>query len=145
MGAPGATELLIFLILMTAAGMVVLLVAAGRRRNSRNAVTKQGSGDVNGGARQVLDERYARGELGREEYRQMRRDMESRGGLDIVRRQFRRNLCHRPRLAHVNLTDSSASFCDQIGYRRWNSGCIRKEKRRSRRWKRAEDLGQVVR
>ena len=76
MGAPGATELLIFLILMTAAGMVVLLVAAGRKRNSRNAVTKQGSGDVNGDARQVLDERYARGELGREEYRQMRRDME---------------------------------------------------------------------
>ena len=62
MGVPGLSELLILLILLIIAGIVILFVAASRRRNSRDVATEQGSGD----ARQVLDERYARGELGRD-------------------------------------------------------------------------------
>lgn len=72
MGAPGPTELLIFVLLLVV-GIVVLLFFRGGRRSSGGRSAGHGEQD----ARQTLDERYARGELGRDEYRQMRQDIES--------------------------------------------------------------------
>ena len=71
MGAPGPTELLIFVLLLVV-GIVVLLFLRGSVRGSGG----NGAGE-DSDARQLLDERYARGELGRDEYRQMRQDIES--------------------------------------------------------------------
>jgi putative membrane protein len=69
MGTPGPTELLI-VFLLALIGIVILLVLL---RSSRSNDTREAE-DRN--ARQILDERYARGELEHDEYQQMRRDME---------------------------------------------------------------------
>ena len=71
MGGPGFTELLIFLLLIVV-GIVVLFLMVGKRRSGR-ANVERGDGD----ARRVLDERYARGEIGRDEYEQIRRDIQA--------------------------------------------------------------------
>lgn len=61
------TIVLLLLFLIVAAFVVVLRNLGGGNRSPG-----QGERD----ARQILDERYARGEIGREEYQQMRRDIE---------------------------------------------------------------------
>ncbi|MGB3634530.1 MAG: SHOCT domain-containing protein [Rubrobacteraceae bacterium] len=71
MGMPGPTELLIVLFLVVVGIVVLLVLMGGRRGSGRNS-----AGDDQD-ARQILDERYARGELGDDEYRQMRQNMES--------------------------------------------------------------------
>ena len=63
--------MLIFVLLLVV-GIVVLLFLRGGVRGSGG----NGAGE-DSDARQLLDERYARGELGRDEYRQMRQDIES--------------------------------------------------------------------
>lgn len=73
MGMPGPTELLILFVLLLVAGIVVLLVMM---RNFRGSGGKDAE-HTRGQARRLLDERYARGEIGREEYQQMRRDIET--------------------------------------------------------------------
>lgn len=73
MGMPGPTELLISFVFLLAAGIVVLLVMMGSLRGSGG----KGAEHTPGQARQLLDERYARGEIGREEYQQIRRDIET--------------------------------------------------------------------
>lgn len=70
MGMPGLTELMILLLLLVVAGIVLAFVFGGKSRGSGEEAKQTGD------ARQILDERYARGELDPEEYRQMRRDME---------------------------------------------------------------------
>lgn len=71
MGVPGPTELLIVFLLVFI-GIVILsvLLRSSRRNDTR------GAGDDRD-ARQILDERYARGEIGRDEYDQIHRDIES--------------------------------------------------------------------
>lgn len=69
---PGPTELLILLMLLVVIGAVLLFVLS-RSRGPRDADAEHETTD----ARQLLDKRYARGELGREEYQQMREDIES--------------------------------------------------------------------
>lgn len=73
MGMPGPTELFILFVLLLAAGIVVLLVMLRNGQGPGGKDTEHAHQE----ARQLLDERYARGELGRDEYQQMRRDMES--------------------------------------------------------------------
>lgn len=70
MGAPGPTELLILLFLLAVGAGIVLFLLASKRSNTGTSSSE--SQDT----RQTLDERYARGELSRDEYRQMRRDIE---------------------------------------------------------------------
>lgn len=70
MGTPGPTELMILLFLLVIAGVVLVFVIRGKSRSSGEE-TKQ-----TGDARQILDERYARGEISGEEYRQIRHDIE---------------------------------------------------------------------
>ncbi len=70
MGVPGPTEFLILLFLLVTGG-AVLLFLTGRRRSSDSP-----TGPESRDAQQVLDERYAKGDIGREEYRQMRQDIE---------------------------------------------------------------------
>ena len=71
MGGPGFTELLIFLLLIVA-GIVVLFLTVGKRRSGRANVERD-----DGDARRVLDERYVRGEIDRDEYEQIRRDIQA--------------------------------------------------------------------
>jgi putative membrane protein len=72
MGMPGPVELFVLFVLLLVIGIVVLLVLRGGG---------QGSGGNSAGedldARQILDERYARGELNRDEHEQMRGDIET--------------------------------------------------------------------
>lgn len=66
LGGLGGPELLILFILMLVGGIAVAFLAVRR--------TSKGKGRD---ARDILDERYARGGLGEEDYQQMRRDIES--------------------------------------------------------------------
>ncbi|CAN5767137.1 hypothetical protein BH23ACT11_BH23ACT11_14120 [soil metagenome] len=70
MGMPGPTEFFI-VFLLALIGIVILLVLL---RSSRSTDTRQAGKDKD--ARQILDERYARGELDRDTYDQMRQDVE---------------------------------------------------------------------
>lgn len=69
MGMPGPTELLILLFLLAAGAVVLLLVMSMRRGGGT-------SGSEGRDPKEILDERYAQGELRRDEYQQMRRDIE---------------------------------------------------------------------
>lgn len=75
----GITELLIILILVFLIAVPIILIilalrwiAGGGLRNVAEGPDAAMDGRT---ARQVLDERYARGEIGRDEYHQMRRDI----------------------------------------------------------------------
>lgn len=65
----GGIFMLLFWVLVIAA--VVTLVAWGIR-----AASGRGAGRAGNGALQILEERYARGEIGREEYLAKRRDLQ---------------------------------------------------------------------
>jgi putative membrane protein len=71
MGMPGPVEFFVLFVLLLVIGIVVLLVLRGGGQGSGG----NGAGEDRD-ARQILDERYARGELGRDEYQQMRQDIE---------------------------------------------------------------------
>lgn len=73
MGMPGPVELLILFVLLLVVGIVVLVFLISGRKGSNS----NGAGSEGQDARQLLDERYARGELGRDEYQQMREDIET--------------------------------------------------------------------
>lgn len=68
----GPTEFLFVLGFLLVVAVVLLKIFRGSRRGSGSTDAERDARD----ARQVLDERYARGDLGRDEYRQMRRDIE---------------------------------------------------------------------
>ena len=66
----------LFGLLLLAAIVVLVLIAV---RMLRGGATQQGTGQAGGGfggARQILDERFARGEIGVEEYHDRRRHLE---------------------------------------------------------------------
>lgn len=64
------TEFLILLILLILVGIVFLVL---RARGASQESTRDNISD----SRRILDERYARGELGRDEYQKMRQDIET--------------------------------------------------------------------
>lgn len=67
-------------ILMLAAGVAVIVAGILVLRHFWH-MGERGGGDAAGGqARALLDERYARGEIDREEYLRRRRDLEGKGG-----------------------------------------------------------------
>ena len=75
----GFTELVVTLLIyglvfMLAFFLLYLAVKRGVANGTRDATGK----DQAGGARRILDERYARGEISKEEYERMRRDVEDR-------------------------------------------------------------------
>lgn len=60
------------LLLLAVTAIIVVLVAWVARKTARSSTSAQGDGD---NPRQVLDARYARGELSREDYLQARQDL----------------------------------------------------------------------
>lgn len=80
MGCMGAMALMWIVGLLLLVGLVVLVVVlvksfSGRSENNGGA----GTGAASGRARQILEERYARGELGSEEYRERLRTLDEGG------------------------------------------------------------------
>lgn len=78
-GSYGFTELALALLVygvvfLTAVFLLYLAVKRGVSDRMRAAAGK-GTGQA-GGVRQILDERYAPGEISQEEYERMRRDIE---------------------------------------------------------------------
>ncbi len=78
-GSYGFTELALTLLIyglvfLLAFFLLYLAVKRGVASGMRDATGK----DQAGGARRILDERYARGEISQEEYERMRRDVEDR-------------------------------------------------------------------
>jgi putative membrane protein len=68
-------------ILMLAAGVAVVAAGILVLRHFWHIGERGGNRDAAGGqARAILDERYARGEIDREEYLRRRRDLEGKGG-----------------------------------------------------------------
>jgi putative membrane protein len=67
---------LLFVVLLTIGliALAVWLVGKLFSQNARPAVTQE----LAPGARQILDQRYARGEISREEYELMKKDMSDR-------------------------------------------------------------------
>jgi putative membrane protein len=68
----GLVSLLILALLIGLIVSIVLLVRSGQR-----AGTAMTGNAARGSALEILKERYARGEISREEYQDMRRDLES--------------------------------------------------------------------
>ena len=77
----GVSELVgIFMVSLLYAIPILLIVFAVRWAISggiRDAAKKTETATGQQTARQILDERYARGEIGRDEYEQVRRDIET--------------------------------------------------------------------
>ena len=70
-----------FMVLLLYTMPIVLIVFAVRWAMSggiRDAAKKTGTTPGGQTARQILDERYARGEIGRDEYEQVRQDIEAK-------------------------------------------------------------------
>jgi putative membrane protein len=84
-GAPGVFMLVwlvfgLLLIALLVAGIVWLVRSIAADDSSRSASPGSGWGSTPGSAREELDRRYARGEITREEYRQIRDDLQEPGG-----------------------------------------------------------------
>ncbi|MDZ7712134.1 MAG: SHOCT domain-containing protein [Rhodovibrio sp.] len=67
-------------ILMLAAGVAVIVAGILVLRHFWHIGARDGPDASGGQARAILDERYARGEIDREEYLRRRRDLEGKGG-----------------------------------------------------------------
>jgi putative membrane protein len=66
--------MLILLLIVVVAFVAVLRTLGG---GIRDAAKETGTSEGGRTARRILDERYARGELARDEYERMRRDIEA--------------------------------------------------------------------
>lgn len=69
--------LLVGLILL---GVVLVKSVSGKSPTVGGSGTTGGSGSGSGRGREILDERFARGEVSAEEYREMRRTLEDENG-----------------------------------------------------------------
>lgn len=69
--------LLVGLILL---GVVLVKSVSGKSSTVGGSSRTSGSGSGSGRGREILDERFARGELSAEEYREMRRTLEDENG-----------------------------------------------------------------
>ena len=83
-GGMGGMGLMWIFGLLTLVGVIVLVVVlvkafTGRSSNPGGPATGRGSGVGPGRGREILEERYARGELSTEEYRERLRTLEEDG------------------------------------------------------------------
>jgi putative membrane protein len=71
----GWTGMVFFLLILILIAVAVILVVRGLLQNNRSKINRDVSDNSSGKALEILNERYARGEIDREEYQRKKQDL----------------------------------------------------------------------